>query len=93
MKIIPVQSSKMVHAAMLEAVAADLVSTISLKRGTQNLQLSTTCRPIAPSLGHVWTDKRAADRDRISQDRSGSDAIATSARAGDCEGSMTHAYG
>jgi hypothetical protein len=41
-----VQSSKMVHAAllllMLEAVTADLVFTISLKRSTQNLQLSTT---------------------------------------------------
>src|SRR5271166_3768642 len=41
-----VQSSKMVHAAllllMLEAVNADLVFTISLKRSTQNLPLSTT---------------------------------------------------
>ena len=41
-----VQSSKMVHAAllllMLEAVNADLVFTISLKRSTQNLQLSTS---------------------------------------------------
>src|SRR5260370_30063687 len=40
-----VQSSKMVHAAllllMLEAVNADLVFTISLKRSTQNLPLST----------------------------------------------------
>ena len=37
---------KMVHAAllllMLEAVTADLVFTISLKRSTQNLQLSTS---------------------------------------------------
>jgi hypothetical protein len=36
----------MVHAAllllMLEAVATDLVFTISLKRSTQNLQLSTS---------------------------------------------------
>ena len=31
---------------MLEAVTTDLVSTISLKRSTQNLQLSTSCRPI-----------------------------------------------
>src|SRR5262245_15418632 len=50
-----VQSSKMVHAAllllMLEAVTTDLVSTISLKRSTQNLQLSTSCRPITPSFG------------------------------------------
>src|SRR5271169_6786277 len=44
----------MVHAAllhlMLEAVTTDLVSTISLKRSTQNLQLSTSCQPITPSL-------------------------------------------
>jgi hypothetical protein len=43
----------MVHAAllllMLEAMNMDLVSTISLKRSTQNLQLSTSCRPITPS--------------------------------------------
>jgi hypothetical protein len=36
----------MVHAALLllmfEAVRTDLVSTIGLKRGTQNLQLSTS---------------------------------------------------
>jgi hypothetical protein len=25
--------------------------TISLKRSTQNLQLSTSCRPITPSIG------------------------------------------
>jgi len=41
-----VQSTKMVHAAllllMLEAVTMDLVFTISLKRSTQNLQLSTS---------------------------------------------------
>src|ERR1700675_2824309 len=41
-----VQSAKMVHAAllllMLEAVTTDLVFTISLKRSTQNLQLSTS---------------------------------------------------
>ena len=50
-----VQSSKIVHAAllllMLEAVNADLVFTISLKRSTQNLQLSTGRRPITPSFG------------------------------------------
>jgi hypothetical protein len=28
----------------------DLVFTISLKRSTQNLQLSTSCWPITPSL-------------------------------------------
>src|SRR6266480_6997150 len=41
-----VQSSKMVHAAllllMLEAMFTDLVFTISPKRSTQNLQLSTS---------------------------------------------------
>jgi hypothetical protein len=41
-----VQSTKMVHAAllllMLEAVSTDLVFTISLKRSTQSLQLSTS---------------------------------------------------
>src|ERR1700693_1636315 len=50
-----VQSSKMVHAAllllMLEAAITDLVFTISLKRSTQNLQLSTSYRPITPSYG------------------------------------------
>src|SRR5215831_21230336 len=43
----------MVHAAllllMLEAVPGDLVFTISLKRSTPNLQLSTSRRPITPS--------------------------------------------
>src|ERR1700693_1585335 len=47
----------MVHAAllllMLEAVTTDLVFTISLKRSTQNLQLSTSCRPITPSIGSL----------------------------------------
>jgi hypothetical protein len=50
----------MVHAAllllMLEAVATDLISPISLKRSTQNLQLSTSWPadyPIfAPINGH-----------------------------------------
>ena len=45
----------MVHAAllllMLEAAITDLVFTISLKRSTQNLQLSTSYRPITPSIG------------------------------------------
>ena len=36
---------------MLEAVTTDLVFTISLKRSTQNLQLSTGRRPITPSFG------------------------------------------
>ena len=50
-----VQSSKMVHAAllllMLEAVTHGPRFTISLKRSTQNLQLSTSCRPITSSIG------------------------------------------
>src|SRR5512139_3912456 len=60
-----IQSSKMVHAAllllMLEAVTTDLVSTISLKRSTQNLQLSTSCRPITPSSGHEQTSCSQSD--------------------------------
>src|SRR5664279_4043371 len=50
-----VQSSKMVHAAllllMLEAVTTNLVSTISLKRSTQNLQLSTSSPADYPIFG------------------------------------------
>jgi hypothetical protein len=34
---------------MLEAVHTDLVFTISLKRSTQNPELSTSRRPITPS--------------------------------------------
>jgi hypothetical protein len=53
-----VQSTKMVHAAlpllMLEAVTTDLVFTISLKRSTQNLQLSKLGRPITPSLSECF---------------------------------------
>jgi hypothetical protein len=45
----------MVHAAllllMLEAVDTDLVFTISLKRSTQNLQLSTNSPADYPSFG------------------------------------------
>jgi hypothetical protein len=47
----------MVHAAllllMLEAAKARPRFTISLKRGTQNLQLSTGRRPITPSFGGI----------------------------------------
>src|SRR6187401_2754920 len=50
-----VQSSKMLHAAllllMLEAAQRGPRFTISLKRSTQILQLSTSCRPITPSSG------------------------------------------
>src|SRR6478736_3416960 len=50
-----VQSSKMLHAAllllMLEAAQRGPRFTISLKRSTQILQLSTSCRPITPSIG------------------------------------------
>src|SRR6516162_6258004 len=49
-----VQSGKMVHAAllllMLEAVTTDLVFTISLKRSTLNLQLSTSWASRLPHL-------------------------------------------
>ncbi len=46
---------------MLEAVHTDLVFTISLKRSTQNLQLSTSCRPITPSFGakRTWPDSHS----------------------------------
>jgi hypothetical protein len=58
-----VQSTKMVHAAllllMLEAVTTDLVFTISLKRSTQNLQLSTTW---AGRLHHLFGLKRTSRR-------------------------------
>jgi hypothetical protein len=50
-----IQSSKMIHAAllllMLEAVDTDLVFTISLKRSTQNLQLSTSSPADYPIFG------------------------------------------
>src|SRR5215213_374445 len=64
-----VQSSKMVHAAllllMLEAVFTDLVFTISLKRSTPNLQLSTSCRPITPSLASTSQHFRAGEFWRV----------------------------
>jgi hypothetical protein len=51
----------MVHAAllllMLEAANARPRFTISLKRSTQNLQLSTSRRPITPSLVHFADSK------------------------------------
>src|SRR4029077_2264532 len=53
-----VQSTKMVHAAllllMLEVVTKYLVFTISLKRSTKNLQLSTSW---AGRLHHLWGPK------------------------------------
>jgi hypothetical protein len=53
----------MVHAAllllMLEAVTTDLVFTISLKRSTQNLQLSTTW---AGRLHHLLGAERTSRR-------------------------------
>src|SRR5580692_5922177 len=61
-----VQSSKMVHAAllllMLEAVHTDLVFTISLKRSTQNLQLSTRTPADYPILGPTTEVGRAMSR-------------------------------
>src|ERR1019366_3116061 len=56
-----VQSTKMVHAAllllMLEAVTTDLVFNISLKRSTQNLQLSTSW---AGRLPHLFDTERTS---------------------------------
>src|SRR6202022_4953903 len=62
-----VQSAKMVHAAllllMLEAVTTDLVFTISLKRSTQNLQLSTSWAGRFPHLiGENGTERGPAGR-------------------------------
>jgi len=43
---------------MLEAVTTDLVSTISLKRSTQNLQLSTSWPADYPIYWHnVWSGR------------------------------------
>src|SRR5262249_8151419 len=44
---------------MLEAAQCEPRFTISLKRSTQNLQLSTSCRPITPSLAHFADSSRA----------------------------------
>src|SRR5262249_47498178 len=56
-----VQSGKMVHAAllllMLEAVDTDLVFTISLKRSTQNLQLSTSWLADYPIFDQLPTSR------------------------------------
>jgi hypothetical protein len=70
----------MVHAAllllMLEAVSTDLVSTISLKRSTQNLQLSTRSPadyPISYSNsdqnGAAQRMTRSAIRDRCTAEK------------------------
>src|SRR5262245_19564372 len=45
----PTKWSMLLLLRMLEAANVDLVFTISLKRSTQNLQLSTNRRPITPS--------------------------------------------
>src|SRR5262245_8924782 len=45
----PTKWSMLLLLLMLEAANVDLVFTISLKRSTQNLQLSTNRRPITPS--------------------------------------------
>jgi hypothetical protein len=62
----------MVHAAllllMLEAANADLVFTISLKRSTPNLQLSTS-RPITPSLPQKQTSIDAIGMSAKCQER------------------------
>jgi hypothetical protein len=54
----------MVHAAllllMLEAANARPRFTISLKRSTQNLQLSTSRRPIIPSFHPISAEKQTS---------------------------------
>ena len=66
-----VQSSKIVHAAllllMLEAAQRGPRFTISLKRSTQNLQLSTSRRPITPSIGEEQTSRDKAKMTRKTQ--------------------------
>src|ERR1022692_2308888 len=52
---------------MLEAVTTDLVFTISLKRSTQNLQLSTSCRPITP----VWSKIKTVGKTGVIPSRRG----------------------
>jgi hypothetical protein len=56
----------MVHAAllllMLEAVHTDLVFTISLKRSTQNLQLSTSSPADYPIFGPKPTKVRRSKK-------------------------------
>jgi hypothetical protein len=63
----------MVHAAllllMLEAVNADLVFTISLKRSTQNLQLSTSWPADYPIF---WPSSTLAVAQQFGSDRSNS---------------------
>jgi len=59
-----IQSRKMVYAAllllMLEAANADLVFTISLKRSTPNLQLSTNSPADYPIFGSLATKLRCS---------------------------------
>jgi len=61
-----VQSSKMLHAAllllMLEAVTHGPRFTISLKRSTQNLQLSTTSPADYPIFWQILLQKSAMGR-------------------------------
>jgi hypothetical protein len=47
---------------MLEAVTADLVFTISLKRSTQNLQLSTSSPADYPIYAPIATNFRIAPK-------------------------------
>jgi hypothetical protein len=47
---------------MLEAANARPRFTISLKRSTQNLQLSTSRRPITPSLLSLATKRRTSHK-------------------------------
>jgi len=48
---------------MLEAVHTDLVFTISLKRSTQNLQLSTSCSADYPIYWYRQARRKAATGD------------------------------
>jgi hypothetical protein len=72
----------MVHAAllllMLEAVTADLVFTISLKRSTQNLQLSTSWPADYPIFWSIVLQKSKVAGLRIFRENTKREAIADS---------------
>ena len=81
------------NGSLLEAVHTDLVFTISLKRSTQNLQLSTSCRPITPSFGGKATVAGARPTRIVSKLNPSADGAFTEgiafARARSCRAATT----
>ena len=63
---------------MLEAVFTDLVSTISLKRSTQNLQLSTSWQADYPIFWQILLQKSQVAGRRIFRENMKQEAIADS---------------